>query len=130
MSVFLLESDKLRSFKRMNMSLKHARIWLNICDSSSSSRSQWLLSYRTTGLFPQFYSTEVWAGGLNPPSHNQYLQTQALVASMMSFSNSLYTTTKHRQTNLNPPPVLLIWRSVVKRGQTGRRPRASKAGGI
>jgi len=47
MFIFLCWSDQLRSFIWLNMSLKYTKIWLNSCDSNSSTRSQWCSSRKT-----------------------------------------------------------------------------------
>ena len=44
--------------------------------------------------------------GWAPQINNQYIQTQALVSPIKSFSMSLDTATKVSQTSLKPPPML------------------------
>ena len=58
MFIFLSWNDKVRSFIRVNMSLKYAKIWLNSCESNSSIRSQWR-SYRKTVIWSRSWKKRV-----------------------------------------------------------------------
>jgi len=85
MFMFLPWRDQLRSFIRVNMPLKYAKVWLNSCNSNSSSTSQWrsfrktLICYRS--LKKQVKLSHMNASGVRCVKAKLYVHFQDLTQS-------------------------------------------------